>query len=368
MTFVSPHAVLGGAEAVLSTLLSDLGPAGVAGIVVLQDGPLVHELRRAGHDVTVLPTGARAGMALSALRLRRVLRRQRPSLVHANGVKAALVASAAVAGTRTPLLWMKHDTAGDGRLGALVGARSDLVVGVSDTVLRTFADARRPPRCVTVYNGVPERKVDRRAARALATAVLGLDDDTELVLLAARMCHGKGQHELLGAAPAILAARPRARFAFVGPDDPAFPGHRARLQAQAAALGLADAVRFLPHREDVTMLMAGSDVVVVPSVLDDVHGWREGFGLVPVEAMQAGTPVVAYASGALPEVLDDAAVLVPEGDRVALGAAVAGVLEDGEAAGDLVRRGRALVAARYSRERSVRLLGDQYRMLAGCRS
>lgn len=177
MTFVSPHAVLGGAEAVLTTILAELGPAWVAGVVVLQDGPLVRELRRAGHEVTVLPTGPRGTMLVSALRLRAVLRRQRPALVHANGLKAALVAAAAVAATKTPLLWMKHDTAGDGRLAALVGARSDLVVGVSDTVLQTFAQARRPPRQVTVYNGVPERSVDRRAARALATDLLGLDAD-----------------------------------------------------------------------------------------------------------------------------------------------------------------------------------------------
>jgi glycosyltransferase involved in cell wall biosynthesis len=112
--------------------------------------------------------------------------------------------------------------------------------------------------------------------------------------------------------------------------------------------------------------MAGSDVVVVPSVLDDAHGWREGFGLVPVEAMQAGTPVVAYASGALPEVLGDAAVLVPEGDRVALARAIADVLHDTAGAAERVARGRALVAERYSRVQSIGQLAETYRMLAGC--
>ena len=47
ITFISPHAVLGGAEAVLQTLVEHADPATVRGVVVLQDGPLVERLRRA---------------------------------------------------------------------------------------------------------------------------------------------------------------------------------------------------------------------------------------------------------------------------------------------------------------------------------
>jgi glycosyltransferase involved in cell wall biosynthesis len=84
-------------------------------------------------------------------------------------------------------------------------------------------------------------------------------------------------------------------------------------------------------------LLAGAAVLAYPSVY-------EGFGLPPVEAMAAGTPVVATAAGALPEVLGDAAELVPVGDVDALAAALARVLDDGAHRADLVRRGSARAA------------------------
>ncbi|HZQ26807.1 MAG TPA: glycosyltransferase family 1 protein [Acidimicrobiales bacterium] len=72
----------------------------------------------------------------------------------------------------------------------------------------------------------------------------------------------------------------------------------------------------------------------------------EGFGLPPLEAMAAGVPVVATTAGALPEVLGDAAVLVPPQDDDALAGALAGVLTDGERRAGLVERGRRRAAAR----------------------
>lgn len=366
VTFVSPHAVLGGAESVLRTVVTRLGTEWVAGIVVLQDGPLVDVLRSDGFAVDVIPTGAGAGMASAAFRLRRTVARQRPAVVHANGLKAALVASLALAGRATPLLWMKHDLAGDGRLAHLAAYRSDLIVGVSRTTLRTFPAGVRA-RTATVYNGLPDREIDRAAARSFLEAVVGAGPGDPIVVLAGRICVGKGQHELLAVLPTVLSARPDAVFALIGGEDPAFPGHADELRRLACELGVAHAVRFVGRRDDVVHLMAGSDLVAVPSVLDDARGWREGFGLVGAEALQVGTPVVGYASGALPEVLGDAAVLVAEGDRDALGRAILGLLDDPERRTTLAARGRLRVAEHFALGRSVDQLSDQYRMLARSR-
>ena len=85
-------------------------------------------------------------------------------------------------------------------------------------------------------------------------------------------------------------------------------------------------------------LLAGASVVAVPSVY-------EGFGYPPLEAMAAGVPVVATAAGSLPEVLGDAADLVPPADVDALAAALARVLDDGAHRDELVARGRARAAS-----------------------
>jgi len=87
-------------------------------------------------------------------------------------------------------------------------------------------------------------------------------------------------------------------------------------------------------------LLAAASVFAYPSRY-------EGFGLSPLEAMSAGVPVVATRTGALPDVLGDAARLVDPGDRDALATALAELLRDGEESDVLVVRGRAR-AAGYS--------------------
>jgi glycosyltransferase involved in cell wall biosynthesis len=88
----------------------------------------------------------------------------------------------------------------------------------------------------------------------------------------------------------------------------------------------------------------------------------EGFGLPPLEAMQVGVPVVATAVGAIPEVLGDAADLVPLGDEDALAEALLRALGDPAHRVELIRRGHER-AARYSWDACAEGLVDLYRRL-----
>jgi len=100
-------------------------------------------------------------------------------------------------------------------------------------------------------------------------------------------------------------------------------------------------------------LLAGASALAYPSRY-------EGFGLPPLEAMAAGAPVVATAVGAVPEVVGDAALLVPPADAGALAEALRSVLLDGERADDLRRRGHARVKV-FDWGRTVDGLVDLYR-------
>jgi glycosyltransferase involved in cell wall biosynthesis len=100
-------------------------------------------------------------------------------------------------------------------------------------------------------------------------------------------------------------------------------------------------------------LVHGAAAFVFPSLY-------EGFGLPPLEAMAAGVPVVATSAGALPEVLGDAALLVPSGDEGALATALATALDDTSERDRLVRAGRAR-AARYSWDACAAGIVDLYR-------
>jgi glycogen synthase len=110
--------------------------------------------------------------------------------------------------------------------------------------------------------------------------------------------------------------------AAVAGDGPA----RAELEELSRDLGLTDRVRFLGWigQEQRAALLRGSRVFVLPSL------WDEPFGIVGVEALGAGLPVVATAAGGIPDWLDDGVtgILVPRGDRDTLARALDRLLQD----------------------------------------
>ncbi|WP_228255022.1 glycosyltransferase [Ornithinimicrobium avium] len=128
-----------------------------------------------------------------------------------------------------------------------------------------------------------------------------------------RLAAHKGVGVLLDA----VAAYPDLRLTVVGAGP-----QEEQLRERAAYPDLGDRVSFAgaATQEELPALLAGLDVLAVPSLT--TPGWVEQFGRVVVEAMAAGVPVVASDSGALPEVVGDAGVLVPEGDAAALGEAL----------------------------------------------
>ncbi len=143
------------------------------------------------------------------------------------------------------------------------------------------------------------------------------------VLAIGRLVPQKGFDVLLAALPEAVSAR------IVGDGRLAPPHPR---------------VSWLGLRDDVPALLAEADVLVVPS------RW-EGFGLVALEGMAAGVPVIATNVGGLGPLVGDAGVLVPPGDVQALGAALARVLGDRGLREELSRRGRAR-SAQFSLSRT----------------
>lgn len=157
--------------------------------------------------------------------------------------------------------------------------------------------------------------------------------DSLRVLFVGSITFGKGIRELLRAA-AEVAASPRlagrVEFGLVGNGD-----LNALVPIMVSHLGLEGSVRHIlkvPYAE-MPALYASADLFVLPSI--PTQGWEEQFGLVLAESMACGKAVVTTTSGAIPEVVGDAAVLVPAGDYHALAQAMCDLLLDDKRRGKL---------------------------------
>ncbi len=205
-------------------------------------------------------------------------------------------------------------------------AEADLIVAASEVERAHLVGHGASPTRVTVIPCGVDTELFRPGDAEVARAALGLDD-RPLVLYVGRIAPIKGLDTLLDAM-ARLSARGRApRLMIVGGDaDEPVDGHEAGLRRHAARLGLADAVTFVgaQPQERLRSYYVAADVTVLPS-------YYESFGMVALEAMACGSPVIASRVGGLATtVVDDVTgFLVPDGDAEALARRLEGVLADG---------------------------------------
>ncbi len=296
---------------------------------------------------------ANAGLLTGVARVAGRMRRARVDVVHAaTQPRDALsgVALAALGGARLVVHWHNAHSLDGYRWARLALSRADAIVAVSEVSRRSLLDAGLPPeRIHVVYNGIDVRRFrPDEAGRVRVRAELGLADDEFVVVLPGRLAPEKGQAELLRAVAALRDRGEQVTALLVGDDDPWLPpgSQRAGLEALRDELGVADRVRFVPHRPDVPAVMAAGDVIAIPS-----HA--EPFGLVVVEAMACGRPVVGASAGAIPEIVTDGetGVLVPVRDPAGLADGLARLKADPALRARVGARARVEVERRFSEER-----------------
>ncbi|SHF12119.1 glycosyltransferase family 4 protein [Streptoalloteichus hindustanus] len=200
-----------------------------------------------------------------------------------------------------------------------------------------------------------ESTVDGSAARDLL-ARLGVPAGHRVVGYVGRVAHEKGWPDFVRLARE-LAARP-VTFLVVG-DGP----QSGRMREEVAAAGLVERFRFtgfLPHH-DIPTVMAGLDALVMPSRHEELGGSA-------LEAMLAGTPVVAYAVGGLRDTVGHVtpSLLVPPSDVSALATAVRAVLDDPHIYRAQVAAGRSWLTDQFDGGAVARRVIAHYeRVLAG---
>lgn len=262
----------------------------------------------------------------------RAVRAERPDLVHTHLVHADIYGAIAARRLGTPVVSTRHNDdrylLGPFRYVDRAFARPAYrLIAISDAVRRFLERAGHDPaKLVTIRYGLDELP----AARSEPTPeAAGVPSDAPLALAVGRLIEQKDHATLLRAFSPVRSALPHARLAILG-DGPL----EAETRALIEELGLEDAVS-LPGRTDIRDWLDRANVFVHTS------RW-EGFGIVLLEAMLAGLPVVATRVSAVPEVVEDGktGVLVEAGDVSGFATALEALLTDPERAAALGEAGR----------------------------
>ncbi|HEY0183086.1 MAG TPA: glycosyltransferase family 4 protein [Rhodopila sp.] len=203
----------------------------------------------------------------------------------------------------------------------------------------------RPNRVGIIYNGVPATIAPPR------TVAKGTRFE---LLFVGNLLERKGVKELLCAlATASIRARDiHLTMAGGGPVD--------TYRAMAADLGIADRVSFTGwvSQEDARALMVRSDALILPA-------YDEGLPLVILEALASRTPVICTPVGSIPEVLEDGqtALFVPPGDKDAIAAAIARLMDQPDLAASLSAAGALLYDRLFTMEAFAASVGSLYAAL-----
>lgn len=298
-----------------------------------------------------IDAGPRAAPAL-----RRALARVRPDVIHAHGLRAGLVAGLARP-DRVPLVVTWHNSVlASGVRGVVhrmlerrVARLADVTLGAStDLVARALAAGGRDVRPGAV--AAPVLPPPSRPAAEVRDE-LGVAEGQPLLLSVGRLHLQKGYDVLIDAAARWRGRTPSPVVAVAG-TGPVYLGLAAHASAARAP------VLLLGYRDDVSDLLGAADLAVVTSI------W-EARQLFAQEALRAGVPLVATSVGGLPELVGEAAVLVPPKDVDAVDAAVTSLLDDPARRAALAARGREQAATWPTEEQTVDHVQAVYAELTG---
>lgn len=242
------------------------------------------------------------------IKLRSLIHKLQPDIVHAHLPPAEIytrIALLGISAKKLPLIISKHNEGdfyngfGHRYLGSWVAQRAKHVISISDAVKNNqcinYLDFP-PDKVTTIYYGIDPTPYENAYDEDIKKirSIWFVNDDTYLIGTIARLVPQKSLHTLLeGFSFYLKMATKPAKLVIVG------VGHlESELKKQATELGIQEQVIWAGFREDIHLVINALDVFTLTSVY-------EGLGLVLLEAMAAGKPIVASNVSAIPEVVSN---------------------------------------------------------------
>ena len=301
-------------------------------VIFLENGPMVKQIEVLGVTVAVFPSGRLREphrLIQTIEKIASFAKQEHLNVLIGWMWKAHLYSGLAAIRAGLPSLWYQQEIPDDKnvlkRIVNLIPARGVITL----TKAGKKAQARLHPhgRTLQVYPGV---NIDRFNPEILPTHVevrskLDLPQDIPIVGLVGRLQQWKGIHTLIEAMPNILLRYPNAQCVIVGGQHDLEPDYLDSIEHKISELRLGDRAILTGLQQNIPEWMQAMDVIVHASD-------NEPFGIVVIEAMALGKPVVAGASGGPTEIITPEVdgLLASYGDSSALAEAILRYLDDRE--------------------------------------
>lgn len=349
---VVPRLNIGGAETYVTTTALGLARRGVEVAVASWGGSLVESLAGAGIPHYLVPV--RLNSCLASFMLGYIIRKNGIQIIHANSAAAGFAALKAGKRAGLPVVYTAHGVFGH-QPKERVLADADKIICVSKFLYQRSLNTGVPAdKLITIYNGIDLTKFAHQPDKTvMLRRELGFGEKDFVVGMVSRIKNlkTKGHGDVL----AMLAKfrhqqAGKWRLLVVGKGN----GLR-QFKAEARRLGIDNQICIAGYSTEVPQLMQTMDVLLLPSDF-------ETFGLVLVEAMAMGKPVIAYAVGGTPEAVQDKATgfLIPKSDIDAMYEKLNLLYEQPEAAAAMGDKGVSRVKEMFNSEHMIDQLLDVY--------
>ena len=290
--------------------------------IVSSGGPLADEISRlrVACHYAAMKKGATVIDYARALRtVMDIVKKENVQIIHAHARIPAYIGFAASKLTSARLLTVFHGPYRRNLLNRIM-VNSDHILAVSDSIKEYLSSVFRidEAKVSVIHNGISRERFENVRDSTSVRRELGISDNAIVIGTVGRLVEGKGVEWAIRSIDLIKNSYPNVFYVVVG------DGHkRASLEELATDLGLNERIIFTGTRYDVPSLINAMDVFLVPSEY-------ESFGIVVLEGMFMGKPVIACNVGGIPEIISSNVhgVLIPPRDPDAIANAIENLIVD----------------------------------------
>lgn len=365
--YINHFTAVYGSENSLFELVTHLDESRLAPLVILpDDGPLSQKIRSVGVRVITSPLNSLKAKnpfpyLMTVYNLVRIIRRERVNLVHANCDLSGQYSIVAGRLAGVPTVCSTRNLLGARAYKLSFLGWADALVANSQATASTYRTHLAQRRYI-IHNAVDLAKFTPTGLSIQLRHKWGLDKQTFIIGVVARITPSKGQDTFLEALAQVVKQEPQTHAFLIGSteidrsDDFFFV-----LKRMVQTLGLSDKVTFNDAVESVPAFLEMIDLIVCPSI-------AEPFGRILIEAMAMEKPVVATAAGGALEVVVDGktGLLVPPSDSKALASAMLKLMRSPDIARSMGLEGRQRVKKMFSIDRHVEKMERIYKEILNC--